>query len=402
MTGPSRPAPAGSSLAELYDPLSAQSHEDPYPSYTLLREQAPVYYCATHDVWALSRYADVRAALRDWQRFTSTQGVEMADYVGFFGTGNFLEMDPPAHDAIRRILAPRFLTRAMRSYEPIVSRSVAEILDELPDAGEVDLGTGFTQRLPVLTICRLLGIPAAEVPWAVAATTEMMMRPAGESGPSHRADQLRTELVDLFRSEVVRRGSGAEHDDILGDIARAITEGQLTSDDIPGICLLLIAAGMETTTSLLGSIVDALASGTVTAEQILDDGAVSGEAIDEFLRHDAPVQWLCRVTTQDVTLHGVTIPTGARVLMLYGSANRDPEVFDAPDDLRIGRDTSRHLSFGEGIHFCLGMPLAKLETRVGVAGLLGRYRRLQSAGRPQRYPSHIIRGFERIPVHVSR
>lgn len=395
------PSQSVSALADLYDPLSAQSHEDPYPSYAVLRAQAPVYYCARHDVWALSRYADVRAALRDWQRFTSTQGVEMADYVGFFGEGNFLELDPPAHDTIRRILAPRFLTRAMRSYEPIVRQSADEILDELPNAGEVDLGTGFTQRLPVLTICRLLGIPAAQVPWAVTATTEMMTRPAGESGPSDRAAQLRTELVELFRSEVARRGNGAEHDDILGDIARAIHEGVLTVEDIPGICLLLIAAGMETTTSLLGSIVDALASGAVTAEEILQDGMVSGEAIDEFLRYDAPVQWLCRVTTEPVTLHGVTIPAGARVLMLYGSANRDPEVFDAPDELRIGRDTSRHLSFGEGIHFCLGMPLAKLETRVGIAGLLGRYRRLKSAGSPQRYPSHIIRGFERIPVIVG-
>ena len=253
------PSQSVSALADLYDPLSAQSHEDPYPSYAVLRAQAPVYYCARHDVWALSRYADVRAALRDWQRFTSTQGVEMADYVGFFGEGNFLELDPPAHDTIRRILAPRFLTRAMRSYEPIVRQSADEILDELPNAGEVDLGTRFTQRLPVLTICRLLGIPAAQVPWAVTATTEMMTRPAGESGPSDRAAQLRTELVELFRSEVARRGNGAEHDDILGDIARAIHEGVLTVEDIPGICLLLIAAGMETTTSLLGSIVDALA-----------------------------------------------------------------------------------------------------------------------------------------------
>jgi len=388
--------------ADLYDPLSAQSHEDPYPSYALLREQAPVYYCAAHDVWALSRYDDVRAALRDWQRFTSTQGVEMADYVGFFGTGNFLELDPPDHDTIRRILAPRFLTRAMRGYEPIVSRSAEEILDELPDAGEVDLGGGFTQRLPVLTICRLLGLPATEVPWAVAATTEMMTRPAGESGPSPRADQLRSELVELFRSEVARRGNGSDDDDILGDIARAISEGQLTTDDIPGICLLLIVAGMETTTSLLGAIVDALASGVVTAEQILtEEGLVAGEAIDEFLRHDAPVQWLCRVTTEAVTMHGVTIPAGARVLMLYGSANRDPAVFEAPGELRIGRDTSRHLSFGEGIHFCLGMPLAKLEVRVGIAALLRRYRGLHSAGSPQRYPSHVIRGFERIPVVVN-
>lgn len=383
-----------------FDPLSEQSHIDPYPTYSWLREHAPVYYCKERNVWVLSRYDDVRAALRDWNSFTSTGGVELADYVGFFGDGNFLEMDPPRHDVLRKVFAPRFINKAIKSYEPMVRASAIELLDGV--AGEIDLAATLTNRLPVLTICRLLGLPEDDVPWAAQSAIDMMTRPPNEVGPSDTAQVLRAQLVELFLREVDARRAGAWRDDVLSDIARAIDDGTMTRDEVPGVTLLLIAAGMETTSSLMGNIVAAVALGQVEVGDLVDDtGDLRLAAIDEFLRYDAPVQWLCRVATVDVEIHDVLIPAGSRVLMLYASANRDPDVFPDPDVIDLDRDGSRNLAFGEGIHFCLGMPLAKLETRIGLGELFARYPRITATREPRRYPSHIIRGFDSIPVHVA-
>lgn len=395
-------ASGGAELMDVaYDPLSEEAHVDPYPVYALLRAHAPVYYCEARDVWVLSRYEDVRAALRDWSSFTSTGGVELAEYVGFFGQGNFLEMDPPRHDVLRKVFAPRFINKAIKSYEPMVRTTAIELLDAIGDEREFDLAHVLTNRLPVLTICRLLGIPEADVPWAVNASIEMMTRPPEEEGPSDTAHRLRSQLVDLFLREVDAR-LRAPADDVLGDVARAIEDGTMTREEVQGVTLLLIAAGMETTSSLMGNIASAVASGEVDPRALLDDsGNLRVSAIDEFLRYDSPVQWLCRVTTTDVTVHGVMIPAGARVLMLYASANRDATVFTDPDVIDLDRDGSRNLAFGEGIHFCLGMPLAKLETRVGLCELLARYPSITATAAPRRYPSHIIRGFDSIPVRVT-
>ncbi len=383
-----------------YDPLSAEAHVDPYPTYAWLRESAPVYFCEARDVWVLSRYEDVRAALRDWNSFTSTGGVELADYVGFFGDGNFLEMDPPRHDVLRKVFAPRFINKAIKSYEPMVRATAVELLEGV--AGEVDLAATFTNRLPVLTICRLLGLPEDDVQWAAQAAIDMMTRPPDEVGPSDIAQLLRAQLVELFLREVDSRRAGAWRDDVLSDVAHAIEEGTMTRDEVQGVTLLLIAAGMETTSSLMGNIVSAVASGQVAVKDLVDHtGDLRLAAIDEFLRHDSPVQWLCRVATVDVEIRDALIPAGSRVLMLYASANRDPGVFADPDVIDLYRDGSRNLAFGEGIHFCLGMPLAKLETRIGLGELFTRYPRITATREPRRYPSHIIRGFDSIPAHVA-
>lgn len=391
---------------DVWDPVSAQSHDDPYPAYQRLRDEFPLYYLSAHHAWALSRYTDVRDALKNWQTFSSAQGVELGDYVQFFGEGSIQELDPPRHDVIRRVLANRFASRNIKAYEPLVRECASELLAELPLAGSDaiwDIAARFTQRLPIMTIFRLLGIPDDDVMWAMDTGLEMLNRPAGESGPSPRAVACRSELVAFIHDQVhYRRGSGAlggAHDDVLGDMARGIESGDMRQQDVEGLTLLLIAAGMETTASLMGNVVHALATNSVQGPELLDaEGSFSMTAMDEFLRFDAPGQWLARVTTTPVTLHGRTLPTGSRVLMIFASANRDHREFDQPDQLILNRDGSRNLSFGEGVHFCLGMPLARLEARVGITELLRRGPRLTLAGSLARYPSHVIRGFSSIPV----
>ena len=386
---------------EVWDPTSEQSHELPYPAYARLRDEFPLYYCAAHDVWALSRYDDVRDGLRDWETFSSAQGVEIGEYVQFFGEGSIQELDPPHHDVVRRVLAPRFQNRRIKEVEPMVRACARDLLAGISGRREVDLGREYTQRLPILTVFRMLGIPDDDIAWAIDSGLEMLNRPAGESGPSARASELRGELVAYMEDQVARRRRDGGTDDVLSDIAAGIDAGQMRESEIQGLTLLLIAAGMETTTSLLGSIVNARATGRVSTDDLLPSGELPAAAIEEFLRWDSPAQWLARVTTRPVTLHGTTLPAGERVLMIFASANRDPRQFDRPDELILDRDGGRNMAFGEGVHFCLGMPLARLEARVGITELLRAMPDFVSDGAPVRYPSHVIRGFESIPVRVA-
>jgi cytochrome P450 len=386
----------------VYDPVSPESHENPYPAYERLRDDFPLYHVEAHDVWALSRYADVKQGLRDWELFSSAQGVELGTYVQFFGPGSIQELDPPHHDVLRKVLAPRFLNRRIKEYEGMVRVSARELINSFRGETEVDLGREFTQKLPILTIFRILGIPESDIPWTMQTGLDMLNRPPGESGPSQRAHELRAKLVDYMVDQVQGRRGGEYPDDVFGDIAQAIDVGVMQVDEIQGLTLLLIAAGMETTTSLMGTIVHSLATGQVTPDELRDvHGNLPAEAIDEFLRFDSPAQWLSRVTTRETEIHGVTLPRGSRVLMIFASANRDPREFDVADHLILTRDGSRNLAFGEGVHFCLGMPLARLEARAGIAELLATVPEFDPAGPPRRYPSHVIRGYESIPVTVS-
>ena len=386
----------------IYDPVSSQAHEDPYPAYERLREDFPLYYIARHDVWALSRYADVKQGLRDWETFSSAQGVELGTYVQFFGPGSIQELDPPRHDTLRKVLAPRFMNKRIKEYEGLVRQSARELVRTFADDDRVDLGRMFTQRLPIMTIFRILGIPESDIAWTMETGLEMLNRPPGESGPSERAHELRGQLVEYLEAQVGERCNGNYTDDVFGDIARAIDGGDMEVEEIQGLTLLLIAAGMETTTSLMGNVVHALATGHVSREEVqTNDGEMSTEAIDEFLRYDAPAQWLARVTTKEVDIHGTTLPVGSRVLMIFASGNRDPREYDRADELILTRDGSRNLAFGEGIHFCIGMPLARLEAKVGIAELLSGMNTFHLDGDPARYPSHVIRGYESIPVRLG-
>lgn len=387
---------------EVWDPTSEASHENPYPAYERLREEFPLYFCATQNVWALSRYDDVREGLRDWETFSSAQGVEIGEYVQFFGEGSIQELDPPHHDVVRKVLAPRFQNKRIREYEPMVRECAQELIGQMAGRSNVDLGREYTQRLPILTIFRMLGIPEEDIAWATETGLEMLNRPAGESGPSPRASQLRGELVAYMEDQVARRRRDGGIDDVFSDIAVGIDAGHMREAEVQGLTLLLIAAGMETTTSLLGSIVNARATGLVAPADLLGpDGVLPAAAIEEFLRWDSPAQWLARVTTRPVALHGTTLAAGERVLMIFASANRDPRQFERPETLILDRDGGRNMAFGEGVHFCLGMPLARLETRVGITSLLEAMPDFVSDGPALRYPSHVIRGFESIPVRVA-
>jgi cytochrome P450 len=283
----------------------------------------------------------------------------------------------------------------------MIRSSAQEVVAEFQGKVETDLGLEFTQKLPILTIFRILGIPETEMGWATTTGLRMLTRPPDENGPTTEAYEARAQLVKFLEKEVERRQNTDYPDDVFGDMARAIDQGLMEPKEIQGLSLLLVAAGMETTASLMGTIVNALATRQISREELQSDqGDLPQMAIDEFLRFDAPAQWLARVTTRDVEIHGHTVEKGSRVLMIFASANRDPREFDSPDQLILTRDGSRNLAFGEGVHFCLGMPLARLEAKAAVSELLESIPDFEMSGTPQRYQSHVIRGYQNLPVSV--
>jgi cytochrome P450 len=378
----------------VYDPFSAESHEDPYPAYRVLREELPAYYNEERAFWALSRYADVGAALRDWRTFSSAAGVERG--------GDLMDMDPPRHDAVRRVIAPRFRGARVAELEEDVRALARALVAGFDASAPVDLARDFAARLPVLTICRILGVPGTDAPAAGDLALALVARSG--SGPDTRARALvaRSALVDLFIGLVEERRRGAPAAGLIGDLAQALDAGEIASEDVAGLCLMLVVAGMEPTSSLLANMLHALATARVRAGDLrARDGRVRAEAVSEFLRHDSPVQWLSRVTTRAVPLHASLIPAGQRVLLLLGSANRDPREFSDPDTLDLRRPARANLAFGAGAHACLGMALARLETRVAIEVLLDRFPSPRLAGSAVRSASHVVRGFEALPAALA-
>jgi cytochrome P450 len=239
----------------------------------------------------------------------------------------------------------------------------------------------------------VLGLPADDL----APVTALISAEAGAEAAAARM-RARFALAELFRARVGRRAA----DGVLGDLGRAVGAGALELDDVPGLGLMLLVAGVEPTASLLSTIIHALATSEVSAERVLDArGQVRADAISEFARLHAPVQWVSRVTTRAVPMHSTVIPSGQRVLLLIGAANRDPRRFDQPDAFDPDREAGHGISFGLGVHTCLGVPLTRLQARVALEVLLERLPGLRLNGPAVRAASHVLRGFDCLPVRVA-
>ena len=368
----------------MYDPFSDQSREDPYPAYAALRDECPAYWNREQSLWALSRHADVSAALRDWTTFSSAQGVTRG--------GDLMDMDPPEHDVLRPLVAARFRPAAVGELEALVRANAEDLLTE---NATPDLSRDFAQRLPALVLCRVLGLAEEDAPPAGALAVQLVF------GGAESADgriQARSALAELFLARV----TGGAAEGVIGDLARGLDRGAIALGDVSGLCLMLVAAGTEPTASLLTNIIHSLATARVSRDRIRDaEGRVLPGAITEFLRHDAPVQWVSRTTTRGVEVHSRVIPAGQRVLLLLGSANRDPRRYERPDEFDPERDDQGSASFGFGVHACLGIPLARLQTRVALEVLLDRAPNLRLAGPARRSASHVLRGFDRLPVELT-
>jgi cytochrome P450 len=373
-----------------------------YDAYERLRREAPVYHDPDGRFWALSRFEDVRAASRDWRTFSNSGGVDL-DELGtvVFGPGDFLDTDPPEHDELRSVVKSRFTPRSVGALQGMIEGHVEELLADMAASEAPDVAEQLAWPLPCRVMCSLFGFPPDERARLTAMYRTVMQRTAGNLTIPPQALEAAADMRTSFVAEADERRS-RPRDDLMTQIALATTDGSHLPDaKLAGMCFVLFSAGIDTVVALLGNAVALLAEHPEQRELVLQDPDRLPAALEEALRYESPLQFNARVTTRRVTVAGTAIPAGERVLLLYGSANRDERRFEHPARFDILRPPKRHLAFGEGIHFCIGAPLARLQARVALEALLSRMPNYELAGAYERLPAYNMRSIARLPIAVS-
>lgn len=370
MSGGAVLPPGAVGLLDAWDPLARD--EDPFGTYRLLRESAPVYRLATRDLWAISRFDEVQQAARDWQTYSSADGVGIDDVRQLFepGDGDFLEQDPPRHDVVRNLVRTAFSPNRLRQrLEPTILSTARSLVSAIRRRGGGDLVTDLALPLPHTVVSTLVGFPTADharlATWVIA----MHHREPGATVLPADALAARDEFREYIDYFVTLR-LAEPRDDLLSLMVSAVRARELSVDDVKGMCALLYFAGTGTTTQLIAEALHLLALHPAQRERLAATMNALPEAIEEVLRYEPPVVMQARVTTRVVSVLDQAIPAGARVLLLLGSANRDDRRWTNADAFDIDRPAQRHLAFGDGIHHCIGAPLARLESRIALEVVL--------------------------------
>jgi cytochrome P450 len=384
----------------VYDPEDERTQHDPYPAYRRLRDDHPVYRQERLRFWALSRFADVHAALADHATFSSAQGLtwdtRAADEAGVLPM--MVTTDPPDHTALRKLVNRGLTPRRVAGLEPEIRRLAVDAVTRLRRAGGGDVVSVLAAPLPTAVIGAFLGVPTgARGPfhdWASAIV-------GGTSGAAYHAEHHHATraLYGYFQGLIAQRRAEPADDLVSALIAAEVDGERLTDEEILGFCFNLIVGGIETTTSLVTNGMLLLAQHPAVRARLAAAPAGIPGAVEEFLRLETPVQGLCRTTTRSVRLHDVTVPAGEKVLLLFGAANRDEREFPDPDRLDVERGADRHLAFGYGAHYCIGAALARLMGRVvfeEVTTRLAGYSLDEQRGR--RVRSAINRGWASLPL----
>jgi cytochrome P450 len=388
-----------------YDPFSYEQDEDPYPVYARMRDEAPAYYNARLDFWALTRFDDVLAALVDSETYSSLNGTSLE----FMDTpkpdsGLIIFMDPPRHTRYRNLVSKAFTPRSMAQIEPEVVRIARAHLDALEGRGEFDLVEDYTARLPMDVISALLGIPESDRREVQRKSNLMLHRDPGNPLPTAEAIAGMGELLDYITRLIAERRA-RPGDDLLTrllEVEVADDRGELArlgDDDIRMFFVLLATAGNETVMKLLATALHELWRHPEQRRALASEPRLAANAVEETLRFDPPSQYQGRVTTRDVAIHGATIPKGAKLALLNGATGRDGRKFANPDAFDVRREIDLHLGFGYGRHVCLGAHLARMESRIGLAEFLRRYPGYEITGTERMHSSN-VRGFKRVRVSV--
>jgi len=409
-------AQAGGELAPeepvFFNPLDPEAHADPYPQYRRLREHAPMLR-GPLGYWVLSRYADIAAVLRD-PRFGV--GIDEASLMLAMtqdgpGVATMRELsrwmlfrDPPDHTRLRKLVSKAFTPRAVEAVRPRVVEIVDRLLDDFAGRDEVDLIADLALPLPVTVISELLGLPiedqAQAREWAEAIA--QALDPIVTEEQALRADRAVTELAAYIGGVVAerRRNPGA---DLLSRLIGAEDEGgHLSEAELISTVGLLFGAGHETTRNLIGNGMLALLRHPGELRRLRDDPSLLRSAVEELLRYDSPVQIAGRGARADAVIGGEHIAAGEPMMLLVGAANRDPARFPDPDRLDVARPDVKMLSFGGGIHFCLGAMLARTEAQIAIGSLLARVSRLELATDDLEWRPHItLRGLSSLPVRIG-
>jgi len=381
-----------------FDPFSPAVHSDPYPIYRRLRDEAPVYHNAERGFWAVSRYDDVVAVSRDWQRFTTARGVDIDNYGDVLGGGFFLAKDPPEHGQLRDVVKAAFGLRTVRELTEEPLRAVVEqLVSEIAELESADLATDLAWELPARAMSILLGFPDEDCDRLRELGMQLMARNVGDPAPPAASDEAAMALMEYFIEQIESRRAEPRAD-LLTHIATATVAGEPIGDSAPGMALLLHVGGFENVGCSISSALYWLARHEDQRAWLAANPAGIPVAVDEILRFDPAQQNFKRTTIGDTELHGVEIPAGSPVILLYGAAARDERHFEKPDVFDIQRAGERHLSFGDGIHHCLGAPLARLELQIVLETVLRVIPNYSLSGEPGRIASHAVRGFASLPA----
>jgi cytochrome P450 len=393
-----------------YDPYDFAIDADPHPVWRRMRDEAPLYRNDRYEFWALSRYADVASGLTDWRSYSSARGtvLELIRNKVKIPPGSILFEDPPLHDAHRALLARLFTPRRIAEIEPQVRAYCARSLDPLVGGGRIDFIADLGSQMPMRVIGMLLGIPEEdqeEIRDYIDAGLSLE-----EREKAHRAepDGAGVQLVPMARfSEYIEWRRKNPSDDLMTELLNARfvddrgVERTLRDDELLGYIGLLAGAGNETTTRLIGWTGYLLDRFPEQRRLVAEDRSLVPNAVEEILRYEAPSPVQARHVTRDVELHGTRVPEGSTLLLLNGSANRDEREFEDPDRLDVRRRNIRHLSFGLGIHFCLGASLARLEGCVALEEVLARWPEWeidQEAAEMAR--TSTVRGWKKLPARI--
>jgi cytochrome P450 len=391
-----------------FNPFDESTRRDPYPLYTRARREQPVYAHPELPVFSVFGYADCHAILKDPETFSSVfpplPGIDAAK----LPQPSMLGQDPPEHTRLRGLVNQAFTPRIIRRLQPRAREIAKALLDEALQSAEVDLVAALTYPLPVIVIAEIIGVPSADraqfKAWsdlAVANLGNGIFVPPTAKRLGELA-RMRTEMTAYFAAlaDERRRRPG---EDLLTGLVQAEVEGsRLSHDEMISMLILILVAGNETTTNLIGNAVLELLDCPDEPARLRADQARAAPAIEEVLRHSSPVQMDPRRTTRPVEIHGQRIEAGRFVVSWLGSANRDETVFHAPDRFEVGRKDNHHLAFGFGPHYCLGANLARLEATVAVQELLARTKSFERTGDDPLplHPSIVFRGVTELPVRL--
>ena len=388
-----------------YDPYDPELQLDPYPVFRRMREEAPLYYNERHDFYAVSRFADVESALKDHGTFSSAHGgiLELIKADIELPSGVFIFEDPPIHTAHRGILSRIFTPRKMNALEPFVRDLCAEVLDPLVGADRLDFVGDLGARMPMRVIGALLGIPVQDQEDVRQHKDDTLRREPGQPG-EFSEDQF---ADAAFFADYIDWRTDNPSDDLMTSLIRAEFEDEtgtvrrLTRDELLIFVNVLATAGNETTNRVIGHIGRLLAEHPDQRRELVDDRSLIPNAVEEILRVEPPALQACRYVTRDVEFHGQTVPEASTLMVLMASANRDDRAFPPDGDVfDIHREIGHHLTFGHGIHFCLGAALARLEARVAIDEILSRFPEWEVDWDNARLDSSQVRGWASLPVHL--
>lgn len=414
-TQPPSPSVGDLFFAEVFDPVN---RADPYELYARMRAQSPVLD-AGNQLWFTFDYELANTLLRaknvssDERKSAFFRETAIHDErLQRFAEQEplMLFMDPPDHTRLRRLVASAFTPRRVEQLVPRIQELTDQLIDAMPDSGVFDLVPALAHPLPVAVICELLGVPRSDEPIFMEWSNDLA-RGIDPSALRSEADELAItnaqEALDLYTRDLLDRRRADPGDDLLSSLLEVRDgEDRLTEDELVNLVILLLIAGHETTVNLIGNGAVALMRHPEQLQRWRVDPSLDKSAVDELLRYDSPVQMGMRVLLEPWELgpnyNNTMVPAGAQVLTLLGAANRDPAMFDNPEVLDLSRDNAaRNMSFGGGIHHCLGMALARVEGQIALGSLVRRFGRLELAAEPEVRARFVLRGFESIMVDVS-